>query len=220
MHEYPASIRTHRRQSPQSHVLLGFWSMHLKSYRASFASFKISMYSTVSSLSSSFVAPSFFTPDQLAAFIEDVTAEGIQGGTKMTPAIQVGSEATYNEVQIVLEVSVLQEGLSIVLGMAMNSKSSTFDAYRAISLHQPNEDCTIAVVYHFASEFLAIATDNCQYAELSATTRSQCSGTNRINLCRKAFSTTMDETLLCLTSLSCEYHILALCNYLVDFFCC
>ena len=162
------------------------------------------MYSAVSSLSSGFVPPNFLKPDQLAAIVEDLTAEEIRRGTKLTPAIQVGFEATYYEVQIVLEVTVLQEGLSIVLGIPMNSKSSTFDVYRAIPLHQPNEDGTTASVYRFSHEFVAIATDNSQYAELSATTLNQCSGTNRIKLCRKGFSTTTDETLLCLTSLFYE----------------
>ena len=189
--------------------------MHLKSYRASFVSYKTAMYSAMSPLSSGFVPPNFLTPDQLAAIFEDLTAEEIRRGTKLTLAIQVGFEATYYEVQIVLGVTVLQEGLSIVLGIPMNSKSSTFDVYRAIPLHQPNEDDTTASVYRFPHEFLAIASDNSQYAELSATTLSQCSGTNRIKLCRKGFSTTTDETLLCLTSLFYEYSIPGLRN-LVD----
>ena len=122
--------------------------------------------------SSGFVPPNFLTSDQLAAIVEDLTAEEIRRGTKLTPAIQVGFEDTYYEVQIVLEITVLQEGLSIVLGIPMNSKSSTFDAYCAIPLHQPNEDGTTASVYRFSHEFMAIATDNSQYAELSATTLS------------------------------------------------
>ena len=190
--------------------------MHLKSYRASFVSYKTSMYSAVSSFSSGFVPPNFLTPDQLAAIVEDLTAEEIRRGTMLTPAIQFGFEATYYEVQIVLEVTVLQEGLSIVSGIPMNSKSSTFDVYRAIPLHQPNEDGTTASVYRFSHEFVAIATDNSQYAELSATTLNQCSGTNRIKFCRKGFSTTTDETLLCLTSLFYEYSITALRNCLMD----
>ena len=190
--------------------------LHLKSFRASFVSYKTSMYSAVSSLSSGFVPPNFLTPDQLADIVKDLTAEEIRRGTKLTPAIQVGFEATYYEVQIVLEVTVLQEGLSIVLGIPMNSKSSTFDIYRAIPLHQPNEDKTTASVYRFANEFLAIATDNSQYAELSGTTLSQCSGTNRIKLCRKGFSTTTDETLLCLTALFYTYDIPALRNCVVE----
>ena len=189
--------------------------MHLKSYRASFVSYKTSIYSAVSSLSSGFVPPNFLTPDQLAAIAEDLTAEEIRRGTKLTPAIQVGFEATYYEVQIVLEVTVLQEGLSIVLGIPMNSKSSTFDVYRAIPLHQANEDGTTASVYRFSHEFVAIATGNSQYAELSATTLNQCSGTNRIKLCRKGSSTTTDETLLCLTSPFYEYSIPAHRNCLV-----
>ena len=51
---------------------------------------------------------------------------------------------------------------------------------------------------------------------MSATTLSKCSGTNRIKLRRKSFSTTTVETLLCITSLSYEYSIPALRNCLVD----
>ena len=61
------------------------------------------MYSAVSSLSFGFVPPSFLTPDQLAAVVEDLTAEEIHRGTKLTPAVQVVFEATYFEVQIVHE---------------------------------------------------------------------------------------------------------------------
>ena len=92
----------------------------------------------------------------------------------------------------------------------MNSKSSTYEIYRDIPLHQTNEDETKPAVYRFANECLAIATDNSQYAELSGPTLRQCSGTNRIMLCRKSFSTTTDETLLCLTALFYTYDILAL----------
>ena len=159
-----------------SHLDLAY--MYLKTYRASSVSYKTCMYSAVSWLSSGFAPPSFLTPDQLAAIVEDLTAEEIRRGTKLTPAIQVDFEATYYEVQIVLEVTVMQEGLSIVLDIPMNSKSSTFDVYRAIPFHQSNEDGTTASVYHFSHDFGAIATDNSQYAELSATTLRQCSGTN------------------------------------------
>ena len=161
------------------HNYTSYWDlayMHLKPYRASFVSHKTSMYSAVSSLSSGFVPPNFLTPDQLTAIVADLTAEEIRRGTKLTPAIQVGFEANYDEVQIVLETTVLQEGLSLVLGIPMNPKSSTFDVYRAIPLHQPNEDGMTASVYRFPHEFVAIATDNSQYAELIATTLSQCSG--------------------------------------------
>ena len=90
------------------------------------------MYSVVSSILSGFVPPSFLTPNQLAAIVKGLTEEEICRGTKLTPAIQVEFEATIYEVQRVLEVTVLEEGLSIVLGIPMNSKSWTFDIYRAI----------------------------------------------------------------------------------------
>ena len=74
--------------------------MHLNIYRASIVSFKTSIHSAVSSFSSGFVPPNFLTSDQIAAIVEDLTTEEIRRGTKSTPAIQVGFEATYYEAQI------------------------------------------------------------------------------------------------------------------------
>ena len=51
---------------------------------------------------------------------------------------------------------------------------------------------------------------------MSATTLNQCSRTNRNKLCRKGFSTTTNESLVCLTSLFYEYGITGLRNCLVD----
>ena len=58
------------------------------------------------------------------------------------------------------------------------------------------------------------ATYNVFQAEplLAASTLQQCTGSNRIKLCRKGFSTTTDETLLCLTSLYFNQDIPALRN--------
>ena len=117
--------------------------------------------------------------------------EEVHRGTKLTSAIQVGYEATYYEVQIVVEVSILASGIFVVLGVPMNSKSATFNILRAIPLYQPNEDCSTAFLYQFRHDYLAIAPDKSQYAELGAGTLQQCSGTNRIMFCRKGFSTKM-----------------------------
>ena len=98
----------------------------------------------------------------------------------------------------------------------MNSKSSTFDIYLATPLYQPNADDDTASLYQFPNPFLAIATDNTQFAELGASTLQQCSGNNRIKLCRKGFSTTTDETLLCLASLFYNYDVPSVRNCKVE----
>ena len=53
------------------------------------------MFSAVSSLSAGYVPPSFHAPYKLDAIVEHLTTEEIQQDTKLTPAIQVGFEATY-----------------------------------------------------------------------------------------------------------------------------
>ena len=94
----------------------------------------------------------------------------------------------------------------------MKSKSSTFDIYHATSLYQPKNDEKTASLYTFTNPFLAISTDNTMFAEIGAHTVQQCSGYNRINFCQKGFSTTTDETLLCLGSLFYNHDIPALRN--------
>ena len=106
----------------------------------------------------------------------------------------------------------LPKGISFVLGIPMNSKSATYNVFQAEPLYQPNDDGKTASVYQFPKPYVAIATDNTNFAELAASTLQQCTGSNRIKLCRKGFSTTTDETLFCLTSLYLNQDIPAIRN--------
>ena len=114
--------------------------------------------------------------------------------------------------QIVLEVTMLPKGISFVLGIPMNSTIATYNVFKAEPLYQPNDDGKTASVYQFPKPYVAIATDNTNFAELAGSTLQQCTGNNQIKLCRKGFSTTTDETLLCLTSLYFNQDIPALRN--------
>ena len=94
----------------------------------------------------------------------------------------------------------------------MNSESSTFNVYHATPLYQPHGDNKTASLFKLPEPFLAVAEDDSRYAELDSSTLQQCSGSNRIRLCRKGFSTTTDNTLLCLNSLMFNYAVPALRN--------
>ena len=107
-------------------------------------------------------------------------------------------EATYYEVQFDLEVSILASGISVVVGIPMNSTSALFNILHAVPWYQPSEDGSTPCLYQFCHYYSAIATDKSQYAELGVATLQQCSGTNIIKLCRKGFFTATDVTLLCL----------------------
>ena len=117
---------------------------------------------------------------------------------------------------MVLEVSLSTTGISVVLGVPMNSKSSTCNVYHATPLYQPNDDLTTASLYQLAQPFLTISIDNTEFAELGASTMQQCSDNNRINLCRKGFSTTSDDTLFCLSSLFYNYDVASIRNCKVE----
>ena len=144
--------------------------------------------------------------------MQELAAEEFRKRGKLMPAITSGFEAIYYELQIVLEVTMLPIGISFVLGITMNSKSATYNVFQAEPLYQPNDDGKTASVYQFPKPYVAIATDNTNFAELAASTLQQCTGNNRIKLCRKGFSTTTYETLLCLTSFYFNQDILALRN--------
>ena len=122
-------------------------------------------------------------------------------GSQFTPGIQPGLEAVYYEIHIVLEVTIIRSGISVVLDVPMNSKSSTFIVYYPTPPYRLNGDSKTASSFQFPKPFLAVAEDDSRYAELESLTLQQCSGNNRIRLCRKGFSTTIDDTILCLSSL-------------------
>ena len=188
---------------------------HIKSYRTTFYAYQIALYSTLLSLAAGYVSPQFLLPSQLASIVNELTHDEILRGTKLSPAIHVGQEAIYYEIQMVLVVSLLPKGITIVLGVPLKSKRP-FNVYRALPLYQPNDDGDTASLYHFPNPLLAISTDNSRFVELDAASLQQCSGKNRIKLCRQGFSTTTDETLLCLPSLYYIYDIPALRNCKVE----
>ena len=211
-HQFESAYR-HFLQSSQLYLSqIGTLYTHFKAFRAAFYAYRNNFFSIISSLATGHITPQFLLPTQLAKIVQELAAEEFRKGSKLTPAIPSGFEAIYYELQIVLEVTMLPKGISFVLGIPMNSKSATYNVFQAEPLYQPNDDGKTASVYQFPKPYVAIATDNTNFAELAASTLQQCTGSNRIKLCRKGFSTTTDETLLCLTSLYFNQDIPALRN--------
>ena len=165
---------------------------HVKSYRAAFYAYKIALLATLSSLAAGYVTPQFLLLGQLASIVKELANDEILPGTKLFPAIRVGHEAIYYEIQLVLEVTLISSGLPVVLGIPMKSKSSTFDICFATPLYQPNADSDTASFYQYTNPILAISTDNTPVSELGTSTLQQCSGKNRIKLCSKSSSNTAD----------------------------
>ena len=201
---------------------LGTLYTHIKSYQAAFYAYKINLFSTISSLASGKITPQFLVPNAIADIVKELSNDQICRCTKLSPAFQPGYEAIYYEINVVLEVTLLPRGISVVLRIPMNSKSSTFDVYHAIPLYRPNGDNKTASLYQPQKPFLAFSrfaaldscslTDNSRFAALDSSALQQCSGNNRIRLCRKGLSTTTDETRLCLSSLLYNYDIPSLRN--------
>ena len=72
---------------------------HVRSLRAAFYAFKISLFSTISFLAAGYVTlPQFLLPDQLASIVRELANDEILRGTKLSPAIRVGQEAIYYEI--------------------------------------------------------------------------------------------------------------------------
>ena len=207
------SAYRHILQSSQLYLSkIGTLYTHFEAFRAAFYAYRNNFSSIISSLATGHITPQFVLPTQLATVVQELAAEELRKVSKLTPAIPSGFEAIYYELQIVLEVTMLPKGISFVLGIPMNSKSATYNVFQAEPLYQPNDDCKTASVYQFPKLYVAIATDSTNFAELAASTLQQCTGKNRIKLCRKDFSTTTDEMLLCLTSLYFNEDIPALRN--------
>ena len=207
------SSHRHFLQSSQLYLSqIGTLYNHFRAFRAAVYAYRKNFFSIISSLATGQITPQFLLPTQLATTVHELAAEEFRKGSKLTPAIPSGFEVICYELKIVSEVTMLPKSISFVLGIPMNSKSATYNVLQAEPLYQPNDNGKTASVYQFPKPYVAIATDNTIFAELAASTLQQCTGSNRIKLCRKSFSTTTDETLLCLTSLYFNQDVPALRN--------
>ena len=128
---------------------------HIKSYQAAFYAYKINLFSTISSLATGKITPQFLVPNAIADIVNELSNDEIRRGTKLSPAIQPGYEASFYEINVVLEVTLLPRGISVVLGIPMSSKSSTFDVYDALPLYQPNGDNKAASLYQLQKPFFS-----------------------------------------------------------------
>ena len=175
------SAYRHFLQSSQLYLSqIGTLYTHFKEFRAAFYAYRNNFLSIILSLATGHITPQFLLPTQLATFLQEVAAEEFRKGSKLTPAIPSGFEAIYYELQIVLEVTMLPKGNSSVLGFPMNSKSATYNVFQAEPLYQPNDNGKTAPVYQSPQPYVAIATDNTNFAELAASRLQQCTGSNRI----------------------------------------
>ena len=115
---------------------LGTLYTHIKSYQAAFYAYKINLFSTISSFASGQITPQFLLPQEIADIVRTLSEEESYRGTKLTPAIQPGFEAVYYEIQLVLLVTLIPRGISVVLGVPMNSRVFHFQrvpCYPAVS---------------------------------------------------------------------------------------
>ena len=101
-------------------------------------------------------------------------------------AIRIGHEAIYLKIQLVLEVSSFHRSLRCPWEF-YEFRISHFFVYHETPFFQPNAKKDTASLYQFPNIFLAIPTDNTQFVELGASSLRQCSGNNRIRLCRESF---------------------------------
>ena len=207
------SAYRHFLQSSQLYLSqIGKLNTQFKAFPAAFYAYRNNVFSIISSLATGLITPQFLLRTQLATILQELAAEEFGKGSKLTPAIPSGFEAINYDLQMVSDDTMLPKGISFVLDIPMKYKSATYNVFQAEPLYQPNDDGKTASVQQFPKPYVAIATDNTNFAELVTSTLQQCTGSNRIKLCRKGFSTTTDETLLCLTSLYFIQDIPALRN--------
>ena len=81
--------------------------------------------SITSSAATGHITRKFLLSIQLAAIVQELACEDFRKSSNLTPAIPLGFEAIYSELQIVLEAKILPKGISFVLGIPTKSNSAT-----------------------------------------------------------------------------------------------
>ena len=125
------SAYRHFLQSSQLYLSqIGTLYTHFEAFRAAFYAYRNNFFSIISSPATGHITPQFLLPTQLGTIVQELAAEEFRKRGKLTPALPSGFEAIYYELQIVLVVTMLPKGTFFVLGIPMNSKSVTYNAFK------------------------------------------------------------------------------------------
>ena len=118
---------------------MGTLYTHLKAYCAAFFAYKISLFSTFSSLAGGYITPQFLLSKQTAEIVKELAVDEVTHGRRLSLVIRPRFEAKFYEIQIFLEVTLIPQGISVILGIPMVSKSSRYDIYHATPFCQPKQ---------------------------------------------------------------------------------
>ena len=134
------AFRCHHFESAYRHFLqpsqfylsqIGTLYTHFKAFRAAFYAHRNNFFSIISSFATGHITPQVLLPTQLATIVQELAVEEFSKGSNLTPAIPSGFEAIYYDLQTVLEVTMLPNGISFLLGIPMNSNSATCKVFQA-----------------------------------------------------------------------------------------
>ena len=87
---------------------------HLEAYGSAFFAYKISLFSTISSLAGGYITPQFLLPQQIAEIVKELADDEVTRGTKLSPAIRPSFGAIFYELQFVLEVTLIPRGIFVI----------------------------------------------------------------------------------------------------------
>ena len=72
---------------------IGTLYTHFEAFHAEFYAYRNNFFSIISSLDTGHITPQFLLPTQLATIVQELAAEEVRKGSKLTPAIPSGFEA-------------------------------------------------------------------------------------------------------------------------------
>ena len=148
---------------------LGTLYTHIKSYQAAFYAYKINLFSTILSLASSQITPVLHTSGKCWHCASIVRRRELSW-YKTYPRHTAWLRSCLLWIQLVLEVTLIPRGISVVLGVPKNSKSSTLNVYLVTPLYQPKCDNKTASLFQLAKPFLSVANDDSRYLDLNSST--------------------------------------------------
>ena len=140
--------------------LLALTFANIKSYRGALYTYRINMMNSIQPLLKNYLLMSLVPRQALLAILEDVASEQWRKSDRLSLAIPMDEIIAYYESQLLRDVLVVEQGLTMRFAIPLATKDSAFKVFRAIAVPMPQPEPDLAINWKLAAPYLAISENN------------------------------------------------------------
>ena len=169
--------------------LLSLFYANVKSYRAAFFAYQVSMLNSIPVLLNKYVPMPLLSKDSLEVVLDKVAIAQTTAMDRLTLAMPFQELLSYYEAKLLQDVLTLRNGLLLTMSIPLASRRTVMTTYQALPLPMPQIDDADAIMWEIEADYLAVSEDGRETALITSAQMDSCVGASQYSICHEGLAT-------------------------------